>query len=276
MTSEPGPDSPPAGEYDTAVAVERCGGDRWRGEVVAGWEVGTVTNGGYVMGIAVEAALDALELPDPLTLTCHFLTPSELGPIEITVERVRRGRRHGTAVVRLQQNDRDVLRLLATCTDLGRASGPTRVMISPPELPDRSTCPTLEEIGGFISRPISEKISMRFHPAHVGFLTGNPNGHAKIAGWARFSDGREPDVRALPVFSDCFPPSTVNLDLDIDRAPTLELTVQVRARPASGWLRGTFRTEAVAGSYVVEDGELWDERGVLVAQSRQLALVPGS
>jgi acyl-CoA thioesterase len=117
---------------------------------------------------------------------------------------------------------------------------------------------------------------MRCHPEHLAFLSGSPNGRAEIAGWIRFADGREPDVRALAVFSDSFPPSTVNLELDVDRAPTLELTVHVRARPAAGWLRGSFRTEAVAGGYLVEDGELWDEGGILVAQSRQLALVPRS
>ena len=56
--------------------------------------------------------------------------------------------------------------------------------------------------------------------------------------------------------------------------PTLELTVHVRARPAPGWLRGVFTTRFISGGLLEEDGELWDSAGRMVAQSRQLALMP--
>ncbi len=48
----------------------------------------------------------------------------------------------------------------------------------------------------------------------------------------------------------------------------------MRARPAPGWLACRSTTRFVAGGFHEEDFEIWDGAGVLVAQSRQLALLP--
>ncbi len=269
-----GADGATTSAYDAAVAVTAGRGGSYHGEVAAGWEVGDVPNGGYLIGIAVEAVLAELQLPDPLSTTTHFLRPAEPGPVTLAVERVRRGRRHGTATVTMRQHDRDVLRVLATAADLAVADGPSLNLRHPPRLPEITTCPTLEEAGPFIERPISRHLEMRFDPDHLGFLDGRPSGDGVIAGWARFADGRGPDVRCCAVFADAFPPSSTNLELDVERAPTLEMTVHARARPSPGWLRQVVRTEVVTDGYIIEDGELWDATGVLVAQSRQLALAP--
>ncbi len=45
-------------------------------------------------------------------------------------------------------------------------------------------------------------------------------------------------------------------------------------RPGAGPLRCSFRSRFVHDGLLDEDGEIWDSTGVLVAQSRQLALVP--
>ena len=55
---------------------------------------------------------------------------------------------------------------------------------------------------------------------------------------------------------------------------TLELTVHIRARPAPGALLGRVKTRHLRDGYHEEDLDLWDSKGTLVSQSRQLALLP--
>ena len=55
--------------------------------------------------------------------------------------------------------------------------------------------------------------------------------------------------------------------------PTIELTVHVRRRPASGWMFAHLACEDLSGGRMIESGMLWDSSGALIAQSRQLGLV---
>lgn len=82
------------------------------------------------------------------------------------------------------------------------------------------------------------------------------------------------DTTGLLVAVDAFPPTIFFAGLPVAWVPTLELTAHIRARPAPGWLRGAFSTRFVTGGFLEEDGEVWDSEGRLVAQSRQLALLP--
>jgi len=95
-----------------------------------------------------------------------------------------------------------------------------------------------------------------------------------MRGWFRLRDGEPADTIALLCAADAFPPTAFNADFPVAWTPTIELTVHVRARPEPGWLRCTFATHFVTGGFLEEDGEIWDSTGRLVAQSRQLALVP--
>lgn len=52
------------------------------------------------------------------------------------------------------------------------------------------------------------------------------------------------------------------------------MTTHVRGIPEPGWLRCKFTTRFITGGVLEEDGEVWDSTGRLVAQSRQLALMP--
>jgi len=77
----------------------------------------------------------------------------------------------------------------------------------------------------------------------------------------------------MAVFADAMPPPIFNV-IAPGWVPTIELTVHMRARPVSEWLCCVFRTRFLFGGHLEEDGEIWDEAGTLVAQSRQLAILP--
>jgi len=141
----------------------------------------------------------------------------------------------------------------------------------PPELPPLDGPPT--------RRPLERlpEIAKRFDvittEESTRWVFGERSGKAELRAAVRFSDGRPPDSLSLLLFADGMPPPIFNV-IDPGWVPTLELTVQCRARPSPGWLRAVFRTRFVTGNHFDEDGELWDEAGRLVALSRQIAGLP--
>ncbi|MGH3442719.1 MAG: acyl-CoA thioesterase [Nitriliruptorales bacterium] len=262
---------PPASEFDAGTAVERIADRRWRGDVSPDWTVfGGAPNGGYLQAMALRAVRGELTKPHPLTSTSHFLTTCESGPAEIDVEVLRTGRRHETAVATVHQADGERLRVTAIFGDLDAADGPTWDGAEPPAIPPLDEC--IAAPLDIDLPPVVRRFDVRLNPAHVGWLVNQPSGRAEMAGWLRFADGREPDVAALPLFADALPPVAFNVLDRLSWVPTLELTVHVRARPATGWLRCVFRSRGLVGGYHEEDGEIWDAEDRLVAVTRQLAL----
>jgi hypothetical protein len=118
------------------------------------------------------------------------------------------------------------------------------------------------------------RVELRLHPDDSNFLSGKPLGQALMRGWFRLRDGEDNDTTVLLCAVDAFPPTVFNAHLPVAWTPTIELTAHVRARPRPGWLRCRFGTHFVTGGFLEADGEIWDGADRLVAQSRQLALVP--
>lgn len=267
-------DGAPVSEYDADTATTAVGPGRYSGEVTSRWSIGPYPNGGYLLGIALDAVRRELPHPDPFAVSAHFLSPSVHGPCEVLVDVLRSGASHATASARLVQDGVERMRVLATYGDLGRASGPTVVVARPPVLPPLDECVGDHDgpmPNGLVAH-IRERFDQRYDPETVRWRHGERRGRGVVAGYLRFADGREADTAVLPLVCDGFPPAVFDL-VEGGWVPTLELTVHVRARPAPGWLRCRFTTGAVLSGYIEEDGEVWDSEGRLVAQSRQLARV---
>ena len=264
-------------DYDRATAILASDGG-WTVDLDGSWSIGGFLNGGYLLAPMAKAAAAASSMPDTLAMTATFLSPPSGGPADITVAIAKRGRQSSVVEIALHQDGRDHVRATAVLGDLDQLHGPTLDSPAP-------TVPPLEQCVSIRNRPgpsgiglpeIFEHFDVRLAP-DIGWLNGVGPGtanatEARIEGWTRFADGRDPDVTSLMLFADAFPPAILDL-YPASWVPTLQYSVYVRARPQGGWLRGSFRTRSMVGGLLEEDGELFDSAGRLVALSRQLALL---
>jgi acyl-CoA thioesterase len=258
-------------ELDEDIAVVQREPRLFSGRLTDRWNIGTVPNGGYVLSMGLNALGRFLPFPDPIAATAYFVRPTEPGEMEIRVEEIKRGKRYATAEARLVQKGEERIRVLATFGAYGDPAAPPRYVDgAPPELPRREDC--LHDRPAGLLANIAERLDMALDRRTVPFLRGD-RGEAVIRGWLAFADGRSLDPLALALAADAFPPPAMNA-IDPGWFPTLELTVHFRARPVGKDLRCVFRTRFLFAGHLEEDGELWDERGQLVAQSRQLAVTP--
>lgn len=276
--------------FSAATAVTELSAGCYQGEVAPGWDIAGNANGGYLLAVAARAMADAADRPDPVTITAHYLSPGKPGPLLVDTAVVKAGKRFTTVSATVRgEGDKPVIAVLGTFGDLDPTTtvdAPLRVEARPPDLPPVEDCLVMtagpEADGGPPS--FMSKIELRLHPDDAGFMRGMPSGLMRVSGWFRLRDeeplalgsGPPPNDAGLGllVAVDAFPPTIFNASLPVGWTPTVELTAHVRARPAPGWLRCVFTTRFVSGGFIEEDGEVWDDTGVLVAQSRQLALVP--
>jgi acyl-CoA thioesterase len=266
-------------EFDDHTAVTPDGAGGYRAQLPEGWVVGGGVNGGYLLAVMGRALREALPgKPDPVAVSAHYVSPSTPGPATVAVDVRREGGSVATAAVDLVQDGTTRITALATVGDLARfaeRAPEVRTTATPPALPEPDDCirsaDAPDEVRAFVK--MLDRFDLRLDPEHAGWGQGQPGMTGVIAAWFRFPDGREPDALSLLTVCDVLPPVTFDLGMP-GWAPTLELTVHVRAHPAPGWLRVRHQTRNLAGGMFEEDCEIWDSAGRLVCQSRQLALVP--
>ena len=268
--------------FDRETAVEPQGEGMWGAHIAPHWNIGDKPNGGYLMAVLLQALGSELavgvddpkeEQPDPLTLTAHFLRPGiPDAPGTISTEVLKRGRSISTVRGTLVQDGKTRVEMMAGFGSLANDM-PADVDIdypapSFPPIEDGTDRATL--VQGVKEMSLLDRVEVRVLPEHSEIVLGSD---ARMAGWIRFVDGRAPDAMSLALFSDAFPPSLFSKLGTVGWVPTLEMTVQIRRRPAPGWLAATFTTDDLAGGRFVETGTLWDSTGQIVAHSRQLGLL---
>jgi acyl-CoA thioesterase len=263
-----------ATEFDRATAVAPLGDGAWEGVCDPGWWAGRGPNGGYLAAIVLRAMIAELDdaAREPRSLTCHYLRPPRNAPVRIDVSVERSGRALSTLTARLGQEGRDcILAVAAFGIDV---PAPAEFATAPPAVPPPG------ELASVTAEESGLSIVERFEVQHAvggGMLAGADE--AVTGGWLRFADPRATDAVALAMFADAwFPSPWVRLREPVP-APTIDLTVHFRAPAAAAALEpgepvlAVFRSTTATNGFFDEDGTLWTPDGVLLAQSRQLALL---
>jgi acyl-CoA thioesterase len=258
--------------YDADTRVEPVANGRYAATISDRWgALGGVPNGGYLLAVCLQALRAEMQFPDPLVASATYLRPSRFGPAELHTEVVRSGRRAATGEVRLVQNGDETVRVVATFHDLAAAGGRTLVLSRPPELPPPEEMVAVPD-GTMPEVTMLQRLDYRM-PEPPGWATGSPTGDPTAQFLMRFRGGRDADLLSLALLVDAGAPAV--LETGAPGSATMQLTVHLRGHPAPRWLACRAVTRHVIDGYHEEDFEIWDSAGRLVAQSRQLALLPG-
>jgi acyl-CoA thioesterase len=266
--------------FEAATAVHRRTGTVYDVELDAGWSIGGKPNGGYLLAVIANAALDAVGREHALATSGHFLRPPSGGPAEVRVEVMKSGRTVSTARAVLWQADKPCLDVLVTAGELPKDE-PEHAGFPQPHMPPPEQCRERQQDD--IPVELLDHVDVRlvpdtvpFHRSHTEGSAGRDGGRSAvepvIRGWMRFHDGAEADALALLLAVDVCPPTVFHLGR-MGWAPTVELTCLLRREPAPGWLAFEAKATVLAGGWFDEEATVWDSSGALVAQSRQLALV---
>jgi len=260
--------------FDRDTRVIRSADGAFEARIDPGWWILAGPNGGYVAAIllrAMEAAVGDAERA-PRSITIHYTAPPARGAARIETQVERTGRSLTTVTARMWQDDR-ILCVGVAAFSKPRASlefDHTRApQVAPPE-----ACEPMQAV-----IEIHKRYEQRWAIAARPWSNAD---EAHSGGWIRLREPRIADATLIAAYTDAFPPAVLSLAAEAGIGgpiPTVDLTIHFRealplpaARPQDFTL-ALFRSRRARSGFVEEDGEIWSAEGVLLAQSRQLALV---
>ncbi len=264
-------------QFDADTAVTRLDDGRFEAVMARRWWVILGPNGGYVAAVILRALTEAVDDPDrvPRSLTVHYTSPPTEGPVTIATALERRGRSLTSCSARMEQDGRLVALTLAafsTPRESVELCDVTMPDVPPPELfvadgPSRD------------APPIAHCFDYRFAIGRPPWLDEPPMSRAVGGGWFRLAEPRVVDALLAAAMTDGWPAAVFGRTPEPVYVPTVDLTIHFRAAlpypdaRLDDFLLASFRTNVMAEGFLEEDGEIWSPDGVLLAQSRQLAVI---
>jgi hypothetical protein len=257
---------------------------RYLGTIDKVWTVGKKVHGGTMVAASAAAATRWLRASDPalaemapIVASSDFLGAPVPGGVEYEVQIRKVGHQICLVDTTLIQDGRTMVRTAFTFGHLddvdplyAREHG--EMPVEPPA--DAVSYEPGSPMGNIVH--IGQAAHLYLDSEWARFLEG-AKGEPRLRLWMCPSEGDQQDPDVAMFFAimsaDMSPPVPMNLG-HFGWAPTVQMTTYLRRKPAPGWLRIIATTHEVGGRMFDEDQLILDSTGAVVAQSRQLALIP--
>jgi acyl-CoA thioesterase len=264
----------PAPDFTRDTAVTALGDGAETARCSTQWSAPMGPNGGYMAAIVLRAMVaevaDAAR--EPRSLTLHYLRPPADGRVDIAVTVERAGRSLSSVTARLEQDGKLCIIAVGafgtpfpTARDFDTPAPQARPWTEIEPWPIHEAMPA-----------ISHRLCVR--PA-IGEAPFTGAEEPVSGGWVSLRVPAPVDAILLALLVDAWLPSVFPILTEPVGAPTIDLTVHFRnpaataAHPADVPLLSVFRSSSSHDGYFEEDGGIWTPDGILLAQSRQLALL---
>ncbi len=266
-------------------ADARGGPDRrsYRIDISPVFTIGPKVHGGVLQVVSSRAALrafietapsgDGADGLVPVAISTEYLGAPDPSEVEVSAWVRKRGRRISVVDVEIAQGGRTLVHSSVSMGHLDhgepRHASAGALSTMAPEPTEDAVTVDGSPLASIIN--LAGAIELAYDAESATFLRGE-TGDPVLRLWARPRDA-EPDAFFALLAGDISAPVVMNLGL-FGWAPTMQLTTYVRRMPAPGWLRVQATSSEVGAGWFEEDHQIIDSTGALVAQSRQLALIP--
>ena len=258
---------------DPAIdGLDRIGPSTWIASFQPDWIALGGIQGGLVVAVLLEAAVQA-QGRRPGAISAHLHAPVAAGRAEVRAEVIRAGRTAASVSVLARQDKlcASALVLLEGSTDALPPTDSPLLGESMPITAPEETAPLSPPPG--IRLPVLEQVEIRPTGDSRPLAGGQ---QAALRAWIR---PRRPIANPLTraaVLLDGLAPSLFAIWREAVPVPTIELTMHLApSAPVSTWSAISQRTVWWNETYCVDEAELRNEDGSLIAQVRQRRRIMG-
>jgi len=260
--------------FSDAMTLRPLGDGAYLGELNKHWTIGPKLHGGVMLSLCAAAAREACGA-EPVAISANYLSAPNPGELRLETFVRKSGRRVSVVDVELIGGDRTGVHAVVTLGEPEHhvppllSANPVVSLMDPEPPPEAEPIGPGHEMYGTVNywtgcdiRPLMSTVPGKDADGTVPV----------IQYWARPRD-MAPDGLFALMCGDI----SVPVAFAVGRrgwAPTVQLTAYLRGLPADGWLRVVSTTTQIGADWFDEDALVVDCEGRLIAQSRQLALVP--
>lgn len=254
---------------------------RYTAKISPDWDFWT-PNGGYLSSIALRAAAQETELPQPASYYCHYLNPGVSGQAaDLTVTTLRKSRTTHAMRVEMSEEGQSVLEALVWAIDPPGGLDYSHAQM--PDVPGPQSLRSGEEIHAPDPHPFPFWMNLESRPVTwTGRWDERPVMHPLWRSWNRFrpastfSDPFVDACRSLVLIDTMLYPAAAITQKETFPfiAPSMDLAVRFHgSETKSEWLLASTETPVAAEGLIGGYAAVWSDDHQLIATGGQQMLV---